>query len=168
MALINFGGVKEEVVTRKEFPMAKAREVLKDETIAVIGYGVQGPAQSLNMKDNGFNVIIGQAQQFKKDWDRAKEDGWEPGKDLFDIEEACERATIIEILVSDAAQKAIWPMIKREEQTSLSGQLVRDKAAIPEITGAAMEVPDHAAYCEPGKVLHISIPGAINSYSWVS
>jgi len=113
MAIIDFGGVKEEVVTREEFPMEKALEVLKDETIAVIGYGVQGPAQSLNMKDNGFNVIIGQAKQFEKDWNRAVEDGWEPGKTLFDIEEAAQRGTIVQMLVSDAAQKAIWPAIKK-------------------------------------------------------
>jgi ketol-acid reductoisomerase len=112
MALIDFGGVKEEVVTRKEFPMRKARKVLKDEVIAVIGYGVQGPAQALNMKDNGFRVIVGQSKQFRRDWDRARKDGWVPGKDLFDIAEACERGTIIEMLVSDAAQRAIWPVVK--------------------------------------------------------
>jgi len=113
MARIDFGGVKEEVVMRKEFPMAKARRVLKSETIAVIGYGVQGPAQSLNMKDNGFNVIVGQARRFKKDWDRACKDGWKPGKDLFDIEEAAQRGTIVQMLVSDAAQKVIWPVVKK-------------------------------------------------------
>jgi ketol-acid reductoisomerase len=113
MALIDFGGTKEDVVTRKEFPMTKARKVLKGETIAVIGYGVQGPAQALNMKDNGFKVIIGQSKQYPKDWDRAKKDGWVPGKDLFEIEEACERGTVIEMLVSDAAQRAIWPTVKK-------------------------------------------------------
>jgi len=113
MARIDFGGVKEEVVMRKEFPMARARKVLKNETIAVIGYGVQGPAQALNMKDNGFNVIIGQSKKFKADWDRAVRDGWKPGKTLFDIDEAARRGTIIEMLVSDAAQKAIWPAIKK-------------------------------------------------------
>ncbi|MBN2519447.1 MAG: ketol-acid reductoisomerase [Bacteroidales bacterium] len=112
MAKINFGGVLEDVVTREEFPVKKAREVLKNETIAVIGYGVQGPAQSLNMKDNGFNVIIGQAPEFKSDWDRAVADGWVPGKTLFSIEEAAEKATIIQYLVSDAAQRAIWPKLK--------------------------------------------------------
>ena len=75
MAIIDFGGTKEPVITRKEFPMAKARQVLKNETIAIIGYGVQGPAQSLNLRDNGFKVIIGQAPQFKRDWDRAVRDG---------------------------------------------------------------------------------------------
>lgn len=112
MAIIDFGGVKERVVTRKEFPLAKARKVLKNEVIGVIGYGVQGPAQSLNMRDNGFKVIVGQAPEFKKDWDRAVNDGWVPGKTLFDIEEACRRGTIIEMLVSDAAQRAIWPVVK--------------------------------------------------------
>jgi ketol-acid reductoisomerase len=113
MATIDFGGVKEEVVTREEFPMKKALEVLKNETVAVIGYGVQGPAQSLNMRDNGVKVIIGQASKFKRDWDRAVNDGWVPGKTLFEIEEAAERGTMIQMLVSDAAQKAIWPEIKK-------------------------------------------------------
>jgi ketol-acid reductoisomerase len=113
MAVIDFGGVKEEVITREEFPLEKAREALKDETIAVIGYGVQGPGQSLNMRDNGFNVIIGQSKKFMQDWDRAVADGWEPGKTLFEIEEAAERGTIIEYLISDAAQKLQWPNIKK-------------------------------------------------------
>ncbi len=113
MAKIDFGGVKEDVITRKEFTLAKARQVLKKETIAVLGYGVQGPAQALNMRDNGFNVIIGQSKAFKKDWDRAVKDGWKPGKTLFDIEEAAQRGTIVQMLVSDAAQKAIWPAVKK-------------------------------------------------------
>ncbi|MCC6695075.1 MAG: ketol-acid reductoisomerase [Candidatus Hydrogenedentes bacterium] len=113
MAIVDFGGVKEEVITRKEFTLAKARRVLKNETIAIIGYGVQGPAQSLNMRDNGFNVIVGQSKAFKRDWDRAIKDGWKPGKTLFDIEEAVQRATVIQYLVSDAAQKALWPVIKK-------------------------------------------------------
>ncbi len=114
MAIIDFGGVKEEVIMRSEFPMEKAREVLKNETIAVIGYGVQGPGQSLNMKDNGFNVIIGQSKDFIRDWDRAVADGWQPGVDLFEIDEAAKRGTIIEMLVADAAQKQIWPTIKKD------------------------------------------------------
>jgi ketol-acid reductoisomerase len=113
MAIVNFGGVREKVVMRKEFPLAKARQVLKKEVIAVIGYGVQGPAQSLNLRDNGFNVIIGQSKEFKRDWDRAVRDGWKPGKTLFSIEEAVQRGTIIQMLVSDAAQRAIWPTIKK-------------------------------------------------------
>ena len=113
MAVIDFGGVREEVVTRDEFPVSKALQVLKDETIAVIGYGVQGPAQALNMKDHGFNVIIGQSPKFQRDWDRAVADGWVPHKTLFDVEEAAQRGTIVQMLVSDAAQKTIWPAIKK-------------------------------------------------------
>ena len=111
MAQMNFGGVTENVVTREEFPLEKAREVLKSETIAVIGYGVQGPGQSLNLRDNGFNVIVGQRQG--KTFDKAVADGWVPGETLFSIEEACERATIIQVLLSDAAQIACWPTIKK-------------------------------------------------------
>ena len=110
MAKINFGGVEENVVTREEYPLAKALETLKDETIAVIGYGVQGPGQSLNLKDNGFNVIVGQ-RKGSKSWDKAVADGWVPGETLFDIEEAAERGTIIEYLLSDAGQIAVWPKI---------------------------------------------------------
>ena len=112
MAKIDFGGVVEDIVTRDEFPLEKAREVLKDEVIAVIGYGVQGPAQSLNMRDNGFPVIIGQSPDFKKDWDRAVADGWVPGETLFPIEEAAQKGTIIQYLLSDAAQKIVWPTVK--------------------------------------------------------
>lgn len=118
MAKIDFGGVKEDVVVRKEFSLAKARRVLKNETIAVIGYGVQGPAQALNLKDNGFNVIIGQAKSFRKDWNRAVKDGWKPGKTLFDIEEAAERGTIVKMLVTDAAQRKIWPAVKKHLDAS--------------------------------------------------
>ena len=111
MAKINFGGVEENVVTREEFPLDKAREVLKNETIAVIGYGVQGPGQALNLKDNGFNVIIGQ-RKGGKSWDKAVADGWVPGETLFEIEEACSKGTIIQYLLSDAAQIQMWPTIK--------------------------------------------------------
>ncbi len=112
MAKINFGGVVEDVITREEFPLKKAQEILKNEVVAVIGYGVQGPAQALNMKENGINVIIGQAPEFKADWDKAIKDGWVPGKTLFSIEEAATKGTIIQYLVSDAAQRAIWPKLK--------------------------------------------------------
>ena len=111
MAVMNFGGVEENVVTRDEFTLEKAREVLKNETIAVIGYGVQGPGQSMNLRDNGFNVIVGQRKE-SKTWDKAVADGWVPGETLFEIEEAVKRATIVEYLLSDAAQIAVWPKIK--------------------------------------------------------
>lgn len=107
---MNFGGVIEEVMTREEFPLEKAREVLKNETIAVIGYGVQGPGQACNLRDNGFNVIVGQRQG--KTYDKSVADGWVPGKTLFSIEEAAMKGTIICMLLSDAAQMQQWPNIK--------------------------------------------------------
>ena len=111
MAELNFGGVVETVVTSKEFSLEKAREVLKDETIAVIGYGIQGPGQAGNLRDNGFNVIVGQRQG--KTYDKAVADGWVPGESLFSIEEAAQRGTIICMLLSDAGQIAVWPTLKK-------------------------------------------------------
>lgn len=111
MAKLNFGGVEEEVVTREEFPLEKAREVLSSQTIAVIGYGVQGPGQAMNMRDNGFNVIVGQRKG--KTYDKAVADGWVPGQTLFEIEEALEKGTIICFLLSDAAQIELWPTVKK-------------------------------------------------------
>eukprot|EP01136_Pigoraptor_vietnamica_P042694 Opistho-1_new@17171 len=111
MAKLNFGGVEENVVTRDEFPLAKAQEVLKDEVVAVIGYGVQGPGQALNQKENGINVIVGQRKN-SKSWDKAVKDGFVPGQTLFEIEEALEKGTIICYLLSDAAQIAMWPTVK--------------------------------------------------------
>jgi ketol-acid reductoisomerase len=110
MAKINFGGVEEEVVTREEFPLAKARKVLKNEVVAVLGYGVQGPAQALNMRDNGINVIVGQ-KEGSSSWDKAVADGWVPGKTLFSVEEAAEKGTVIQYLLSDAGQRTQWPKI---------------------------------------------------------
>lgn len=112
MAKLNFGGVEENVVTRDEFPLAKAQEVLKDEVVAVIGYGVQGPGQALNQKENGVNVIVGQRKS-SKSWDKAVSDGFVPGQTLFEIEEALERGTIICYLLSDAAQIQLWPTVKK-------------------------------------------------------
>ncbi len=111
MAEMNFGGVIETVVTSKEFSVEKAREVLKDEVIAVIGYGIQGPGQACNLRDNGFNVIVGQRPG--KTYDKAVADGWVPGKTLFSIEEAAERGTILCMLLSDAGQIQAWPSIKK-------------------------------------------------------
>ena len=112
MAKLNFGGTVENVVTRDEFPLAKAQEVLKNEVVAVIGYGVQGPGQALNQKENGINVIVGQRKN-SKSWDKAVRDGFVEGKTLFDIETALEKGTIICYLLSDAAQIAMWPTVKK-------------------------------------------------------
>ena len=110
MAKMNFGGVIEEVVTRSEFPLERALEALRGETIAILGYGVQGPGQACNLRDGGFNVIVGQRPG--KTYDKAVADGWEPGETLFSIEEAARRATIVCMLLSDAAQMQLWPTIK--------------------------------------------------------
>ncbi|MES2882950.1 MAG: ketol-acid reductoisomerase, partial [Bacteroidota bacterium] len=112
MAKMIFGGVEENVVTREEFPLAKAQEILQHEVVAVIGYGVQGPGQALNQRDNGINVIVGQRPN-SKSWDKAVKDGFVPGETLFDIEHALERGTIICYLLSDAAQIALWPTVKK-------------------------------------------------------
>lgn len=112
MTVLNFGGVEENVVTSDEFSMEKARDVLKDEVVCIIGYGVQGPAQAKNLRDNGINVIIGQSPDFKREWDKAVDDGWVPDETLFPIEEAARKGTVIQYLVSDAGQKAVWPSLK--------------------------------------------------------
>ena len=111
MAIIDFGGVDERVVTREEFTLSKAQEVLRKEIVAVLGYGVQGPGQSLNMRDNGIRVIVGQRQN-SSSWDKAVKDGWVPGRTLFPLEEASARGTVIEYLLSDAGQKTFWPTLK--------------------------------------------------------
>jgi ketol-acid reductoisomerase len=111
MAEINFGGMVEEVITSEEFSLQKAREILSDEIVAVLGYGVQGPGQSLNLRDNGINVIVGQRQNGNS-WDRAVDDGFVPGETLFGIEEAAQKATVVQFLLSDAGQVATWPRIK--------------------------------------------------------
>ena len=112
MAQIDFGGVTEEVITSEEFTVEKARDILSRKTIAVIGYGVQGPGQALNMRDNGVNVIVGQRSN-SKTWDKAVADGFVPGETLFPIEEAAEKATIVKYLLSDAAQVSVWPTLKK-------------------------------------------------------
>jgi hypothetical protein len=111
MAKVDFGGVVEEVITSEEFTLDEAREVLSKETVAVLGYGVQGPGQALNMRDNGIQVIVGQ-REGGASWDRAVADGFVPGQTLFPVEEAARRGTIIQYLLSDAGQSAMWPKIK--------------------------------------------------------
>src|SRR5512136_1012861 len=109
MPKINIGGMMEEVVTSEEFTLEKSREVLKNETVAVIGYGVQGRGQALNMKDNGISCIVGEGEY---NWQKAIDEGFVPGKTLFSPIEAAKRGTIIQYLMSDAGQKAMWPELK--------------------------------------------------------
>jgi len=111
VAEVDFGGVVEDIVTREEFSLERARQVLSDEVVAVLGYGVQGPAQALNMKENGVDVIVGGSPERPRSWNKARDDGWVPGETLFPWEEAVERATVVQYLVSDAGQMALWPMV---------------------------------------------------------
>jgi ketol-acid reductoisomerase len=111
MATFDFGGVTEEVITSEEFSLQEARELLQDETVAVLGYGVQGPGQALNMRDNGIRVIVGQ-REGGSSWERAVADGFVPGETLFPVEEAATRGTVIQNLLSDAGQVVTWPTLK--------------------------------------------------------
>ncbi len=111
MTQFNFGGVVEEVITSDEFSLQKARDVLENETVAVLGYGVLGPSQALNLRDNGIRVIVGQ-REGGRTWERAVADGFVPGQTLFPLEEAAKKGTIIQNLLSDAGQVATWPTIK--------------------------------------------------------
>ncbi len=112
MAQIDFGGVTEEVITSEEFSLEKAREVLENETVAVLGYGVQGPGQALNLRDNGIRVIVGQREN-SSSYQRAVDDGFVPGKTLFPVTEAARKGTVVQYLLSDAGQMAMWPEISR-------------------------------------------------------
>jgi len=114
MRTINIGGVRETIIERSDYPPSRLKKVLSKETVAVIGYGVQGRGQSLNMKDNGVKVIIGVRKG--PSWELAQKDGWVPGKTLFEIPEAVRRGTVIQYLLSDAGQKTMWPIVKENLQ----------------------------------------------------
>lgn len=111
MRQIQIGQHQETVVERADYPPEKLQAVLGKETVAVLGYGVQGRGQSLNMKDNGVRVIIGLRDQ-GRGWDLAQQDGWVPGQTLFPLEEAAQRGTVVQYLLSDAGQKQQWPTLK--------------------------------------------------------
>jgi ketol-acid reductoisomerase len=111
MRQIQVADVTETVVERSDYPPERLREILGPETVAVLGYGVQGRGQSLNMKDNGVKVIVGQ-REGTKSWDLARQDGWVPGQTLFPMEEAARRGTVVQYLLSDAGQKEQWPKLK--------------------------------------------------------
>src|SRR5438876_620999 len=111
MRTIQVGNSKETVVERGDYPPERIKAILGNETVAILGYGVQGRGQSLNMKDNGVNVVIGLREK-GRGWDLAQQDGWVVGKTLFSLEEAATRGTIVQYLLSDAGQKEQWPKLK--------------------------------------------------------
>src|SRR5256885_2228193 len=142
MAKLNFGGTEENVVTRNEFPLSKAQQVLENEVVAVIGYGVQGPGQALNQKDNGINVIVGQRKN-SKSWDKAVADGFVPGKTLFEIEEAMERGTIICYLFETDFKREVYSDLTGERGT-LMGAIQGLFAAQYEVLRAKGHTPSEA------------------------
>src|SRR5947207_1382491 len=111
MRQIQIGGESETVVERADYPPEKLQAILGNEVVTVLGYGVQGRGQSLNMKDNGVSVVVGQREKTRS-WDLAVEDGWVPGQTLFPLEEAADRGTVVQYLLSDAGQKEFWPKLK--------------------------------------------------------
>ncbi len=111
MAQLDFGGTWEEVVTRDEYPLPQAQQYLADKTIAVLGYGVQGPGQALNLRDNGFNVVVGQ-RKGSASWEKAVSDGWVEGESLFELGDATQKANVVMYLLSDAGQISAWPTVK--------------------------------------------------------
>ena len=104
-------GVHEIAIERSDYPPAKLKAILDPETVAVVGYGVQGRGQSQNMRDNGVKVIVGQRKGGKA-YNLCLEDGWVPGETLFDPEEAAAKGTVVQYLLSDAGQKEMWPRLK--------------------------------------------------------
>jgi ketol-acid reductoisomerase len=110
MKTIEINGVREEIIERSDFPLEKMRAILGDEVTAVLGYGPQGRGQSLNLRDQGFNVLVGVRPGPSKD--KALADGWEEGENLVSIEDAAEQGTIVQYLLSDAAQIAMWPEVR--------------------------------------------------------
>ncbi|KAJ2365424.1 Bifunctional acetohydroxyacid reductoisomerase, partial [Coemansia sp. RSA 2607] len=111
MKTLNFGGSQEKVYERSDWPKEKLLDYFKNDTIAVLGYGPQGHGQGLNLRDNGLNVIVG-VRKDGRSWKKAVAEGWVPGKNLFEIEEAADKGNIVFNLLSDAAQRDLWPTIK--------------------------------------------------------
>ena len=110
MKELNINGYKEIIIERSDYPKKKCKKILNNEVTAILGYGPQGYGQGLNMRDEGYNVILGLRRG--KSWDKAEKDGWEDGTNLFEIEEATHRGSIIQFLLSDAGQIQAWPVVK--------------------------------------------------------
>ena len=76
---------------------------ISDEVIGVIGYGSQGHAHALNLKDSGANVLVG-LYRGSKSWELAESHGLEVGT----VEEVAQRASIIMMLIPDTRQKQVY------------------------------------------------------------
>ncbi len=110
MKKIDIKGYQETIIERSDYPLEKTKGILNQETTAILGYGPQGRGQGLNMRDQGFHVILGLRKG--RSWDLALEDGWEEGVSLFEMEAAAQKGSIIQYLVSDAGQIPMWPVVK--------------------------------------------------------
>jgi ketol-acid reductoisomerase len=110
MKQIDINGYREEIIERSDFPIEKCKTILKNKVTTILGYGPQGRGQGLNMRDQGFNVILGLRRGAS--WNKALEDGWVASENLFEIEEATKKGDIIQLLLSDAGQIQAWPSIK--------------------------------------------------------
>ena len=111
MKELNINGYKEQIVERSDYPIEQCKEILNNKTTAILGYGPQGRGQGLNMRDQGFNVIIGLRRG--PSWEKALEDGWVENENLFEINEATKKGDIIQFLLSDAGQIQAWPDVKK-------------------------------------------------------
>ena len=118
MKELDINGFKELIIERSDYPIESCKKILDNKTTAILGYGPQGRGQGLNMRDQGFDVILGLRKG--ESWDKAIGDGWLEGENLFEIEEATKRGTIIQFLLSDAGQIQAWPTVKENLKTYLS------------------------------------------------
>ncbi|AET32741.1 ketol-acid reductoisomerase [Pyrobaculum ferrireducens] len=78
-------------------------EPLRGKTIAVVGYGIQGRAQALNLRDSGLKVIIG-VRRGGKSWELASSEGFE----VYEVGDAVARADVVMVLIPDMEQPKVW------------------------------------------------------------
>src|ERR1700749_4012951 len=84
------------------------KKALKGARIAILGYGSQGRAHALNLKDSGFDVVVG-VRKKGASWKKAKKDGLEVAEPV----DAAEGADLVAMLVPDLAQKALYAEVEK-------------------------------------------------------